>query len=51
MTLAGWIFMVGSITAVCGLTVFCYHRVLTHPEATDHMHAELEIDTGDLDDA
>ena len=28
MTLAGWIFMLGSISAVCGLVFFCYSRVL-----------------------
>lgn len=28
MTLAGWIFMLGSISAVCGLLFFCYSRVL-----------------------
>jgi hypothetical protein len=28
MTVAGWIFMLGSISAVCGLLFFCYSRVL-----------------------
>ena len=28
MTLAGWIFMLGSIGVVCGLVTFCYSRVL-----------------------
>ena len=32
MTLAGWIFMLGSISAVCGLVGFCYYRVLRGPE-------------------
>jgi len=50
MTLAGWIFMLGSLGVVCTLTVFCYHRVLTRPEVTEHMHSELDIDTGDLDE-
>jgi hypothetical protein len=28
MTVAGWIFMLGSIGLVCGLLVFCYAKVL-----------------------
>jgi hypothetical protein len=32
MTLAGWIFMLGSIGVVCGLVGFCYYHVLTDPE-------------------
>ena len=31
MTLAGWIFMLGSIGMVCGLVGFCYYHVLTGP--------------------
>jgi hypothetical protein len=29
MTLSGWIFMLGSLTAVVSLAAFCYRRVLT----------------------
>ncbi len=32
MTLAGWIFMMGSIGVVCGLVGFCYSRVLRSPD-------------------
>jgi len=28
---------------------FCYYKVLTQPESTEHMHAPLDIDTHDLD--
>ena len=31
MTLAGWIFMLGSIGVVCGLVCFCYSIVLRNP--------------------
>jgi hypothetical protein len=34
MTPAGWTFMILSITAVIGLTAWCYYRVLTAPEET-----------------
>ncbi|MCK5945336.1 MAG: hypothetical protein KAI24_25325 [Planctomycetes bacterium] len=29
---AGWIFMLGSITAVGALVIYCYKRILTNPE-------------------
>ena len=32
MTTAGWIFMLGSISVVLGLVIFCYWRVLTEPD-------------------
>ncbi len=47
MTLAGWLFMLVSITFVVGLVVFCFYRVLSRPPATEHMHAPLDIDTHD----
>jgi hypothetical protein len=43
----GWFFMIGSIAAVLALVVFCYSRVLAKPKAAEHMHAPLDIDTGD----
>lgn len=47
MTTGGWIFMFGSITSVVCLISFCFYRVLSHPNATKHMHAPLDIDTHD----
>lgn len=32
LTAAGWIFMILSIGAVTALVVYCYKRILTHPE-------------------
>jgi hypothetical protein len=29
MTVAGWIFMLGSLSVVLSLVSFCYYRVLT----------------------
>lgn len=49
MTTGGWIFMIGSISAVVSLLVFCFYRVLRKPTSTDHMHAPLDIDTHDAD--
>ena len=49
MTTGGWIFMIGSITAVVSLISFCFYRVLTHEHSTEHMHAPLDIDTHDAD--
>lgn len=47
MTPSGWIFMVSSISFVLWLTAYCFHRVLTKPTSAEHMHAPLDIDTGD----
>ena len=49
MTTGGWIFMIGSLSAVTSLLVFCFYRVLRKPSSTDHMHAPLDIDTYDAD--
>lgn len=49
MTPGGWIIMlcsVGFVTLFFGWTVF---RVLRAPEADEHVHAELDIDTRDQD--
>lgn len=32
LSTTGWIFMIGSIGAVTALVVYCYKRILTHPE-------------------
>ncbi len=49
MTTGGWVIMITSMTCVVALVSFCYYKVLTHPESTEHMHAPLDIDTHDLD--
>lgn len=49
MTPAGWIMMILSITAVTSLVTFCYYKVLTKPQSTEHMHAPIDIDTKDRD--
>ncbi len=42
MTLAGWIFMIGSACFVWGLTLWCYMKVLNAPkqpaEPVKHFH-------------
>ena len=47
MNTAGWIFMVSSLVFVIGLVVFCFYRVFSAPQSTEHMHAPLDIDTRD----
>lgn len=47
MTTAGWIFMIGSLSFVVGLTYFCFQRVLAKPSAANHMHSPVDIDTHD----
>jgi len=47
MTAAGWIFMLTSVTCVTALVSWCFYRVLTRPEVTEHMQAPLDIDPRD----
>jgi hypothetical protein len=40
MTASGWIFMLGSITAVVTLTGWCFYKVMTLP--TDHGESTIK---------
>jgi hypothetical protein len=52
MTLAGWIIMGSSVTAVLLLVSFCLYRVLTLPNVdVDRLHGPSDIDTGDTQNA
>lgn len=33
----GWIFMLGSLTFVWGLMIWCFHRVLNAPEPAEEV--------------
>lgn len=50
MTVAGWVFMLGSIGFVLGLITFCFSRVLRAPAAGDHLHRPDKFDPNGLDD-
>lgn len=50
MTAAGWVFMLSSVAFVTGLVIFCFYRVLTIPNAAEHLRGPLNIDPGDRDD-
>jgi hypothetical protein len=47
LTIGGWVVMVGCITMVCSLCVFCFYRVFREPSPSEHHHAPLDIDTRD----
>jgi hypothetical protein len=47
LTTDGWIFMLVSCASMVFWTGWCYYRVLTTPEASEHMHAPLDIDPHD----
>jgi hypothetical protein len=42
--------MTASIGMVLALVAFCVSRALREPHPEEHMHAPLDIDTGDTDD-
>jgi hypothetical protein len=46
MTPLGWVFLLGSVSFVWGLTIWCFYRVLTLPdeetavpEPVEHFHS------------
>jgi hypothetical protein len=47
MTIGGWITMILSVGFVTLLLAWCIWKVLRTPEATRHLHVELDIDTKD----
>ena len=49
LSVGGWVVMVGCVTMVCSLVVFCFYRVLREPNPGEHHHAPLDIDTRDRD--
>ena len=49
LTTGGRIVMIGCITFVCSLCVFCFYRIMREPRPSEHHHAPLDIDTHDLD--
>lgn len=49
MTSTGLIMMVASNVIIVLLTLYCFWRVMTSPNAEETEHAPLEIDTRDDD--
>ena len=47
MTTAGWIIMTLACAGITGLLAWCIHKVVTTPEAPEHLHAQTDIDTRD----
>ena len=47
MSLAGWIIMLVSVLGMTFLFYWCIRKVLTLPEATDHLHSQSDIDPHD----
>ncbi|MBN2163194.1 MAG: hypothetical protein JXR25_06670 [Pontiellaceae bacterium] len=47
MTPAGWIIMIVSVFGMTGLFAWCIRKVLTIPEAAEHLHSQSDIDPHD----
>ncbi len=50
MTPGGWIIMLSSVGFVTFLLVWCIYKVITTPESTEHLHAQTDIHTPDVDE-
>lgn len=47
MTAAGWIVCISAVTGMTGLLLWCVWKVVSTPEATEHLHSPADIDTHD----
>ena len=45
----GWVMLIGCIGLVCTLCSFCFWKILTEQEPSQHHHTPLDIDTHDLE--
>ena len=43
MTPAGWFIMIGALSGVTGLLLWCVYKVLSTPQAEKHVHSTLDI--------
>ena len=49
LTPGGWITMILSVGFVTSLFVWCIWRVLRSPDASEHMHSQMDIETPDVE--
>ncbi|MGE9295736.1 MAG: hypothetical protein ACQKBV_05555 [Puniceicoccales bacterium] len=49
MTPSGWLIMIVSVSAVCGLFAWCMWKVLSTPGESEHMHGFGTEKTPDTD--
>ena len=49
LTVSGAVVMLLSVGLVLALSGFCFWKILTEPQPSEHHHAPLEVDTHDLD--
>ncbi len=50
MTISGWIVMVLTVAGMTGLLLWCVYKVLSTPGSSEHLHAQVDIDTNDRDE-
>lgn len=50
MTAGGWFMMALGVIGMTGLLIWCICKVLATPGATEHLHSQVDIDTGDRDE-
>jgi len=50
VTIAGWIIMLISVIGMTSLFFWCIRKVLTTPEASEHVHSPADIDPHDQED-
>lgn len=49
MTTGGWIIMLASVGFVTVLLAWCIYKVITTPGSSEHLHAQADIHTPDVE--
>ena len=49
MSAGGWLFMLVSCGTMTGLLGWCIYKIVSTPKASEHLHAQTDIDPGDAD--
>ena len=47
MTAAGWFVFIFAVTGMTGMLLWCVYKVVRTPDAEEHLHSPVDIDTHD----
>ena len=51
MTAGGWIVMVLAVAGISGFLSWCVYKIVSTPEATEHLHSQADIHPPDEDES
>lgn len=48
LTAGGWIMMLASVGGMTAFLIWCVYKVVSTPEATEHVHSQADIEPPDV---